>query len=97
MAKYRLEFDKKTCIGTFSCVAVASNFFEQGKENKSNLLGGILHDKEKEIYYLEFEAEEDSEALRKAKNAAQVCPVFAIVVRNLETGKIVAGGLIGKN
>ncbi len=78
MAKYKIIYDKVTCIGAASCVAVAPKFWELIGD-KAELKGSTFNDKTKK-YELVIETAED---LQLNQDAEAVCPVAAIKIEKI--------------
>ncbi len=78
MAKYKIIYDKETCIGAASCVAVAPNFWEL-VGSKAILKGSTFNEKTKK-YELVVELPDD---IKVNQDAEAVCPVAAIKVEKL--------------
>ncbi|MBI2575072.1 ferredoxin [Candidatus Woesearchaeota archaeon] len=79
MPKYKIIYDKPTCIGAASCVAVAPKFWELVGD-KAELIGSTYNEQTKK-YELIIETAED---LQLNQDAEQVCPVAAIKVEKIE-------------
>ena len=79
MPKYKIIYDKPTCIGAASCVAVAPKFWELVGD-KAELIGSAYNEATKK-YELIVETAED---LQLNQDAEQVCPVAAIKVEKIE-------------
>ena len=86
MAKFRIEYNRDTCIGAAPCTAAAPEYFtvDQGGDGKADLVASTNPTINGPIQILDIEEEN----LQKALDAAQVCPVKAIKVTNLETGEV---------
>lgn len=82
MAKYKIIFDRETCIGALSCNVVAPEFWKLAHDGKVDLEGAIFN-KETGKYELII----DEKYLVENKEAARVCPVLVIEIYNLETGE----------
>ncbi len=78
MAKYKIIYDKVTCIGAASCVAVAPNFWELVGD-KAELKGATYNEATKK-YELIVEAPED---IQVNQDAEAVCPVAVIKVEKI--------------
>ena len=78
MPKYKLTFDKETCIGTFACNSVAEKFFSIGNDGKARLNNSDFN-KATGKYELII----DEKDLSMAKEAESLCPVFAIRVEKI--------------
>lgn len=82
--KYKIIFDRDvTCIGVFACVAAAPNFWEIGQDGKANLLGEAKKNEQTGFYELII----DEKDFQINLDAARVCPVLAITIIDMETGK----------
>ena len=83
MAKYKIIYNKKDCIGVAACVAVAEKWWVMDEENKADLKGAKLNE-ETGLYELEVNENELDEAL----NSAYVCPINVIMIyKQEESGK----------
>ncbi len=71
MTKYKVEIDKKSCIGCAACVAVCPDNFEMDSDGKSKALHKEIEDKE----------------LACSRSAAEICPVNAIHIISLDSGE----------
>jgi ferredoxin len=80
MAKYLVEYHRDLCIGCGACVAVTPDIRELDDEGKVEIKGAK---KKGDVQTLEI----DEKDLKKHKEAAQVCPVGAIKIKDLKTGK----------
>ena len=82
--KYKIIYDRKNCIGSFSCVVVGSKFWEVNEDNKADLKEGILN---QETGFYERMIEQDD--YNVALESAEVCPVTVISIERIEDdGKI---------
>ncbi|MBI2141865.1 ferredoxin [Candidatus Woesearchaeota archaeon] len=79
MPKYKIIYDKPTCIGAASCVAVAPKFWELVGD-KAELIGSAYNEQTKK-HELIIETSED---LQLNQDAEAVCPVAAIKVEKIE-------------
>ncbi len=79
MAKYKLVFDRETCIGALACLAVDQKHWEEARDGKVNLKGATLNPETGN-----YELVIDEEDLELAEQAATVCPVNAIRVERIE-------------
>lgn len=70
MAKIILK--RNECIGCGACAATCDDFFEMGDDGKANLKGGKKVDEAEELEISEVKC---------AKEAAEVCPVDIIEVK----------------
>ena len=80
--KYKVEYDRDSCIGALACVAVDEERWEVGDDGKANLINGIEKDGK---FYIEID-EQDLEGL---KEAAEACPVNVIHIYDEEGNKII--------
>jgi len=78
MAKYKITFDRNTCIGAFACVAADPETWEYADDGKVDMKGGT--DEGNGVFSLVV----DEADLDKHKAAAEACPVYAIKVEQLE-------------
>jgi len=78
MAKYKITFDKETCIGVLACVAAAEKFWLP-KDGKVDLAGATYNEKTKK-----YELIIDEKDYVANQEAAEVCPVVAIKVEKIE-------------
>jgi len=76
--KYRIIFDRETCIGALACNAVAPDFWTLAKDGKVDLKDAKKRDDGK----WELIVEEKDMAINK--EAAESCPVYAIVIEDVE-------------
>ena len=82
MGKFRIEYDRNSCIGAGVCVAVAPDHWKMGDDGKANLVGGAKGADGK------MTKEIDEKDLSVNKQAAEGCP--AIVIKVFEGSKQVA-------
>lgn len=81
MAKYKIIYDRKNCIGVQSCAILAQDFWKMNKvDDKADLIGG--KQKGEDIWELEI----DEADLERNKAAAKNCPVEIIKIID-ESGK----------
>ncbi len=76
--QYRIIFDRDTCIGALACNAVAPEVWELADDGKVDLKNATKREDGK------FELVIDESQLGKNKEAAESCPVFAIVIEDVE-------------
>lgn len=76
MAKVKVIYDRKNCIGAGSCQVIAPEFWEMAADGKADLKGGKKISDGK----YELEIEVTKKELEKLKESAQACPVFVIEV-----------------
>lgn len=81
MAKYKIEFDRKNCIGAFACTAVAEKFWphSETEPGKVDLTDATFNE---ETGKWELIIEEEDLAVNE--EAAEVCPVQVIVITKIE-------------
>lgn len=84
MAKYKVVYARESCIGAAACSAVCPEFWSIAADGKADLKGSKRTDAES------FELVIDETALRCNLEAAKACPVRAIKIIDLETGKELA-------
>ena len=75
--KYKITFDRNTCIGAFACVAADPDHWLYADDGKVDFKGA--KDEGNGVFSLVVE-EKDVEAL---KAAAEACPVYAIKVEEM--------------
>ena len=86
MAKYIIEYDREVCIGVGACAGAAPDVWTmESEDKKADIKANLTPKIEGKMQYLEF----DEDQLQVQLEAAQVCPVFAIKIKNLETGEYV--------
>ena len=79
MAKYKIEFDRELCIGALACTAVAEKFWPRAEDGKVDLSNATYNEQTKK-----WELIIEEEDLEINKEAAEVCPVDAIVIKKIE-------------
>lgn len=79
--KYVVRFNRKECIGVFSCTAVLPEAWKVAADGKADLSGS------REIEPDTFELEITREELTKMLESAEVCPVNAIHITEKDTGR----------
>ena len=79
MTKFKITFDKETCIGTFACNSVAERFFSVGEDKKAILNSSNFNEETNK-----FELIIDESHLETTKEAENLCPVLAIKVEKIE-------------
>ncbi len=84
--KYHMTLDRKGCIGAAACAAVGPKFWKMNEEDgKVDLIGGkVSHNNE--VHEMDI----DEGDLQVNKDAADVCPVKVIIIKNKQTGEKVA-------
>ena len=78
MAKYRIIFDRDTCIGALNCLGPSPEFWEQAPDGKVNLKGAKKRADGK------FELIIDEKYLSKNMESASACPVAAITIEKAD-------------
>ena len=76
--KYRIVFDRETCIGALACNAVAPDTWTLADDGKVDLTGATKREDGK------FELIVEEKDLAINKEAAESCPVYAIVIEEIE-------------
>ncbi|MEM4375624.1 MAG: ferredoxin [Candidatus Woesearchaeota archaeon] len=80
--RYKIVYDRENCIGAAACAAVDPDDFEMASDGKAELKGGkAVKDR------MVFEKEITEEEFKRAKEAAEACPVNVIHIIDLETGE----------
>ncbi len=82
MVNYKIEYNKKRCIGAGVCEAVNAENFRLEETRKAELLGGKFNEETQM-----FEKIVDESGLDDLKRAAEGCPRKIIHITNLETGE----------
>ena len=77
MARYKVVFDRETCIGALNCVGVAPDFWKTAKDGKVDLSNS------KKTGDQMFELIIDEKNYKENLTAAKVCPVKAIKVEKI--------------
>ncbi|MBU0530367.1 MAG: ferredoxin [Candidatus Aenigmatarchaeota archaeon] len=80
MGKFKIEYDRNSCIGAAVCAAVDEKHWEISSDGKADLKGSK---EDKDI----FVAEIDESELEKTKAAAEGCPANVIHIFNKKTGE----------
>ena len=78
MVKYKIEFDREICIGALACTAVAEDFWPRAKDGKVDLANATYNEHTKK-----WELIIDEKDFELNNDAAEVCPVEAIVITKL--------------
>jgi len=79
MAKYKIEYDRETCIGTLACNSVTEVFWPKAQDSKVDLANSAYNEQTKK-----WELIIDEKDFEINKDAAEVCPVDAIVITKIE-------------
>ena len=74
--KVTVKVDKKRCIGSASCVVIASEHFALNSEGKAEVKAA----KKTKPQGMELTFEIDAKGRKKLLEAAQVCPTQAITI-----------------
>ncbi len=82
MARYKVEFDRKGCIGAETCAIIHEKGYRMDKDGKADLLGGAPNGREG-LFELTIEEAD----LPLHKQAAEGCPAEVIRITNLDTGE----------
>ena len=86
MSTFRVEFRKELCIGAGPCVAAAPDVFVIDEDDKYGK-ADIVPTRNPTIGGQNQSIVVGEEELEKMLDAAQVCPVVAISVIEVESGK----------
>jgi len=78
MAKYRIIYNRKECIGAGACATMVPRFWEMDDDNKANFIGAKLNE-ETGLYELDVEEKDLEDSLESAR----VCPVEVIEVHKI--------------
>jgi len=81
--KYRLVYDRASCIGAAACEAVAPERWKMADDGKADLLNGKTTEPDNFEYWF------DEDELDKLVESAQVCPVTVIHIFDEEGNQIV--------
>lgn len=79
MAKYKIVFNRKNCIGTSACNSVDPENWEIDEDGKTTLKGSKLNEATG-FYELEF----PEEKLEEKMQVASVCPIEIIMIYRIE-------------
>ncbi len=79
MTRYKIIYNRRDCIGAFTCGAVSPKYWEFDDDGKANLKGATLNE-ETGLYELIIDEADYEEVLESAK----VCPVNVIQVIKIE-------------
>ncbi len=77
MAKYKVVFDRNTCIGALACSAAHPELWKNANDGKVDLIGG------KKRKDGEFEIIIDESKFKAYKDSADACPVSAIKIEKI--------------
>ncbi|MDO8626870.1 MAG: ferredoxin [Candidatus Diapherotrites archaeon] len=81
MGKYKIEHDRPNCIGCAACASVNPDFWTMDADGKSDIVGG------KKLANGEEELDIEDKDFQANKEAADVCPVNVIHIRDKEKDK----------
>jgi ferredoxin len=73
MAKYKIIFTRKECIGAAECEAVSPALWQMQNDSKASLKGAVFNEKTGN-----FELEIDDELLTEQEAVAGSCPAGCI-------------------
>jgi len=79
MTKYKIEFDRELCIGALACNAIAEDFWPRSEDGKVDLTNAKYNEETKK-----WELIIDVKDYETNKEAADACPVDAIVITKIE-------------
>ena len=79
MAKYKVEFDADTCIGTMQCLGEAEDVFKEDENGFTVLHRGTFNEATGK-----WELIVDEDQYQNVKDAEDSCPVDAITVTKME-------------
>ena len=83
MTRYRVWLDREGCIGVAACVAVFEQLWSIDDEGKAKM----IMENAKMLENGDWEIEIDDSLLEKARDSADVCPVNAVHIENIDTGE----------
>ena len=78
MAKYRVVFDRESCIGALACNIIRPELWKKTADGKVDLMNGVKREDGK------FEIIIEESQLPAHTEAEHVCPVFAIKIEKIE-------------
>lgn len=82
MSQFKIVYNKTECIGAGACVGVHPDLWSLDEEAKAILNGGKFNSATER-----YELVVDAGDIRKIKDSALVCPVYAIDIIDLATDK----------
>ena len=85
VTKIHIIYDHETCIGSFDCVEADPRHFAKNEEAEKAVLLGWEGDAAEELRTIDVDV--DEAGLEKLMAAAASCPVSAIHLKNLDTGR----------
>ncbi len=74
--RYRIKVNKEECLEDAVCFSMDPDHYEEDNEGKAQVVGGHM---EGSVSVAEF----DDESYEEAREAAELCPVDAIVVKKM--------------
>ena len=83
MTQFKIEYNRKKCIGAGTCAAVAPDQWEIEPSGKAKMKGSFSLNPATMLYERTIE-EKDLEANKKA---AEGCPKKVIMITNVQTGE----------
>jgi len=82
--RYRIVYDRASCIGAAVCVALFPDRWDLDSEKKAILKGGKHIHEKKDWFEMIIETDKD---FQLDFDSAQGCPVNAIHIYDLDTGE----------
>jgi len=79
MPKYKIIFDRETCIGSLACVLAEPGYWIKDEEGKVKLRGATFNEDDQQ-----WELIIRDDDLKKNQEAADMCPVAAIRIEVLD-------------
>ena len=79
MAKYKIIYDRDSCIGAFACAAVAPEVWIFADDGKADMKSATYNKETKRWELIISEAEYDDN-----QAAAEACPVYAIKIVKID-------------
>ena len=83
MIQFKIEYNRKKCIGAGTCAAVAADQWEMESSGKAKMKGVSAFNEQTQL----FEKIIDEKDFASNKKAADGCPKKVIHITNLETGE----------
>ena len=84
MKRYRIEYDRESCIGALSCIQEDPENWKLDEEDMRADLKDSKKDSNKQGYFIKEITEKELPIYLKA---AQACPVNVIHIIDIETGE----------
>jgi len=87
--KFKIVFDRKSCIGAGACAAVAPDFWVMQDDGKADLVGFSVDEKGRQVLLVpESQLTPDGrQVIDLNKEAAEVCPVQVIHIYDADTNE----------